>query len=635
MWNRVGPRPVFVYESLIMARRWQVYAGRAFFIVAILVGLSFAWWVNIEIWSRQTAGTTAVTLRVLASGGESFFYAVAGIQLTVLFLVAPAAAAGAICQDRAQGTLAHLAMTDLSSAEIVLGKLASRLAPVLGLLASVLPVMALATLLGGIDPQAVFGLFAVSVAIAVLGCALALAISLWAAKTHEVVMAVLMLWAAWLLSLPIWADSARSGAIAPPPDWFRKANPILLVYSPYIWPNFVGVWDVMLFVAAVLLISAALTGLTIRLLRRSVCASGPPPTRKNRLHAILDFRVLAWLDWLPGPSLDGNPVLWREWHRNRPSRLARIVWALYTLAAIAATAFGLYDAYHYGVDWTSGGSSGLMAATALQIPFGLLLLCVLAPTSLAEERIRGSLDALLTTPLSTGEIVWGKWLGTYRIVFLLTILPALGAAVVGYLAPPIASALTTATIRARFPTAPLTTFDRIAGPCLVVLQMLSYGAAITSVGLALATWVRRLGRAVAINVIAFVFLGIAWPVFFELVYRLKIREWLAERLSVYTFSLEWISTGMTLVSPFAAPSATLNTLIYFYGSYRMPVWYFAFAWTVLASTFAGLVFWATRDSFDSNVGRISDGKDACLQQLKQSGRKWSPHLKRAPSPEID
>ena len=29
--------------------------------------------------------------------------------------------------------------------------------------------------------------------------------------------------------------------------------------------------------------------------------------------------------WLPGPSLDGNPVLWREWHRSRPSRWLTIL----------------------------------------------------------------------------------------------------------------------------------------------------------------------------------------------------------------------------------------------------------------------------------------------------------------------
>ena len=60
-----------------------------------------------------------------------------------------------------------------------------------------------------------------------------------------------------------------------------------------------------------------------------------------------------------------------------------------------------------------------------QVSIGLLLLSVSAATSLAEERVRGSLDVLMTTPLSTRQIVLGKWLGTFRLVPLLAVLPAL------------------------------------------------------------------------------------------------------------------------------------------------------------------------------------------------------------------
>ncbi len=70
----------------------------------------------------------------------------------MVMLAAPAATAGAICLDKARGTLLHTLVTDLSDAEIVLGKLAARLVPVLGLVACSLPVLALGLLLGGIDP---------------------------------------------------------------------------------------------------------------------------------------------------------------------------------------------------------------------------------------------------------------------------------------------------------------------------------------------------------------------------------------------------------------------------------------------------------------------------------------------------
>ena len=56
---------------------------------------------------------------------------------------------------------------------------------------------------------------------------------------------------------------------------------------------------------------------------------------------------------------------------------------------------------------------------------GLLLLSVDSATSLAEERARGSLDVLMTTPLSTRSIVWAKWRGAYRRVLSLAVLPAI------------------------------------------------------------------------------------------------------------------------------------------------------------------------------------------------------------------
>src|SRR5205807_1946157 len=65
--------------------------------------------------------------------GEALFYGFFGMLLSVTLLVAPGATAGAVCLDKARGTLLHLLVTDLSSAEIVLGKLAARLLPLLGL----------------------------------------------------------------------------------------------------------------------------------------------------------------------------------------------------------------------------------------------------------------------------------------------------------------------------------------------------------------------------------------------------------------------------------------------------------------------------------------------------------------------
>ena len=137
--------------------------------------------------------------------------------------------------------------TDLSDPEIVLGKLGSRLAPILGLIACGVPVAALATLLGGVEFGAIAGLFVISVSLAVLGCTLALTVSVWAAKTHEVLMAVYMFGGLWLLALPIWEGLSVSEAARARPCGFRRpthscsclrriTNPVLLP-RPITWSS--------------------------------------------------------------------------------------------------------------------------------------------------------------------------------------------------------------------------------------------------------------------------------------------------------------------------------------------------------------------------------------------------------------
>ena len=146
---RLGPGPVFAYEWLTTTRRWQLYALRAGLRrLAFLLGMIVAW----QTARRATARARTCRFKSLASYGQKLFFTIVSIELSLVLLAAPAATAGAVCLDKARGTLDHMLATDLSNAEIVLGKLGVRLIPVLGLIACLLPLSALTSLLGGIDP---------------------------------------------------------------------------------------------------------------------------------------------------------------------------------------------------------------------------------------------------------------------------------------------------------------------------------------------------------------------------------------------------------------------------------------------------------------------------------------------------
>jgi ABC-type transport system involved in multi-copper enzyme maturation permease subunit len=469
---RLGLGPVFAYEWLVASRRWQFYAWRALFIAILLVALAV-------VYASGSTTRTIPVIRAQALIGEKFFYAIVGTQLALVLLAAPAATAGAVCLDKARGALTHLLVTDLSNTEIVLGKLASRLLPVLGLVLSTLPILALSTLFGGIDPEALTGAFLITIGLAVLGCTLALTLSVWGHKTYEVLLANYLIWTVALLAPIIWKVLDGYFRTTTAPLWLDSANPFSLAFLPYSSPGSRNLHDVWGFLIATLTLSAALALVAIHRIRAVTVRQVGRPQRRR--FAGLRLRPLGgWIRWLPGPRLDGNPVLWRECHRKQISRWSAAVWVLYAFLAAGATALAMVG------ERFGRGNDLAPFVNAFQVSIGLLLFSVSAVTSLAEERVRGSLDVLLACPLSTRSIVWGKWWGAYRTIPRLCLLPGL-----------LAGALALRPGNGEYV------------PLLLGL-ILAYGAALTSLGLALATWVSRLGRAVAASVTIYVVATVGW-----------------------------------------------------------------------------------------------------------------------------
>jgi ABC-type transport system involved in multi-copper enzyme maturation permease subunit len=470
---RWGLGPVFAYEWLTASRRWQMYALRAGFVALLFVAVLVVWFSKAEP-IRRAAGP--IDRNAYAAAGEALFYAFFGTLLSVTLLVAPGATAGAVCLDKARGTLLHVLVTDLSSAEIVLGKLAARLLPLVGLVAASVPVLSLCLWLGGIDPEAMLVAYSVTAGIAVLGCALALLLSVWGRKTYEVLLVAYLFEALLLLAYPaalqldgLW----RQSLLAPAMSW---TNPFLLALSPYLYRGATDPTDLTLFLAFCLGGAALCTALAVVSVRpaavRSSGRSRPPrPPRAARR---------PWLR-LPAPSLDFNPVLWLEWNR-RASRWARFVWAVF---------------------WLMFGGAGALAAAgnivarspdrfvstwiaALGVAGGLLLASVTAVTALADERVRGSLDVLLATPLPTPVIVRGKWWGAFRPILPLAVVPTVLAG-------------TLVARSGQWEAVPL-----MAG------YVLACGASVTSLGLALAVWVRSPPRAITAAVVVYCLVTVGW-----------------------------------------------------------------------------------------------------------------------------
>jgi ABC-type transport system involved in multi-copper enzyme maturation permease subunit len=615
---RWGPGPVFVYELIVATRRWQLYALRFLFVLGLLSALAMGWYMT-GITSRA-AGVNAggLTMRQLASLGQYIYYAIATTQLALVLLVAPAATAGSICLDRARGTLTHMCATDLTDWEIVLGKLGARLLPVLSLVVATVPVLALAGLLGGIIIEAIVTLTLITLTLAVFGCTLALAISVRATKTQEVLMAVYGIEGVWVMGPLIWELLAGSGKFPGVPAWFMAINPFVLAWAPYAWPNYLGMGQLAAIIAGTLALSAGFVVYAVFRLRAELATRSG--VRATRLSSWLEGAGLRLSAWRRGPSLDSNPVLWRERRRGRPSRLARVVWTLYIGLALAGTAWGLITL----ADNFGNGSEFLLFVNGFQATFGLLLVSLHAPTVLAEERVRGSLDVLLATPLSTGRIVLAKWWGAYRHVPALALLPAVGAVFIAASEP-------------NFPirpgplwqsTVPLGLIDRIAHVAIPLAMLLAQGAVIAGVGLALATWIRRIGRAVAVSVASYSFVAFGWLVLLEMGVVTGVLSWFGFFQPDDHNAEQFVAQIAAIACPLGGQMFPFEIIDMAPGESRLRIaFYLGETVVFLVTILIALVILAlTLATFDRCMGRASERPLLAPRSSGRAAKRPRPHV---------
>jgi ABC-type transport system involved in multi-copper enzyme maturation permease subunit len=295
--------------------------------------------------------------------------------------------------------------------------------------------------------------------------------------------------------------------------------------------------------------------------------------------AVKDSRVAGWFRsqtrWLPAPSLDHNPVLWREWHRNRPSRVVRIVWGAYITITSTVSLKIIWDLLFGPPTGPVGDIRGVY--NGFQASFGLLLLAASAGTVLSEERVRGSLDVLLATPLSPRSIVWGKWWGAFRRAPWLAFWPAM----IAFASMP--------------KNAPM---QVIAFASLVPILLILQGAALAGLGLALATWISRSGRAVTLTIAAVVGSVVGWPIVASLVFSGGGN--MSSQNAMAMGSPFWNAGFTTHLIEQIARQGSLNN---FEENGALTG---LFAWMILYAAAAVSLYLATLATFDRCLGRTSE-----------------------------
>ncbi len=411
------------WELRRLARRGQAARARLVLLYALLltfVAFAAYWFSPLSVWELFTVGPPALSLAESAAFAGALALALFMAQLVSVVGLTPALAAAAVAEEKDRQTLPLLLTTRLTDPEIVFGKAVGRVAFVLAALAAGVPVFLIVLLFGGVDIRFLVTGYAVTAGTVVLCAAIGVN-----AACHAPDLRGAVLRAYGRVALFV------CGGFVPP---FVFVSPFGVLAAVAREP----LTDLGFCAAAVgypllqVLAAAAFLANAGRSLRLRDATAGPPPvTAYPEPPRPADPPLLQPEHDAPRdlPPLDpDDPVLWKErcvgWRPDWAVPTAsKVVAALATAAAVVLLVGGAWALFaqlarHFdpeevvllsprpGEVFTGGWllmCAGVCAAGRYVLPLAVGL-----SGAVAGERARGTLDALLATPLDRRAILRAK-----------------------------------------------------------------------------------------------------------------------------------------------------------------------------------------------------------------------------------
>lgn len=408
--------PVLVYDLVRAARRRRHFVVRGLYVTCLLAVLGWMLLIN-------PYGGINIPVTRMPAFVQNLFLALVVAQFVALTLLTPAFVAGAIAEEKERKTLEFVLTTALGERDVVLGKLASRLAGLGLILLAGLPVLSLLPFLGGIEPGLVLGSFvATGLTVLSLG-SLSIFNSVVFARPRTAVFMTYFGTAAYLILSGtayglLWAIGFR-----PAPglfDVFALGN-VFIAAASLARLQAAGVplttalaEELVPYALFHLVVSAGLvTWATARLravARRDAEGKHPSPARVERVPvaaAVSEATApngkpvpVRW--WRDRPAVSDRPMLWKELFAEPRMRLHVLVKVLIgLLVVLSLLSICLLRSYYWV--WNVGTLLG-----------GVLLLRVAmhAAGSVNGEQHRDTLVGLLASPLEVRDILLAKWTGS-------------------------------------------------------------------------------------------------------------------------------------------------------------------------------------------------------------------------------
>jgi ABC-type Na+ efflux pump permease subunit len=385
--------PIVHRELIVSARRVQTHTTR---VAWGLIGILFC---GLMIWSTGPLIAPAML-------GQQIFFLLSGFAFLCAFVSGPTLTADSLSEEKREGTLGLLFLTGLKPHDVVLGKLVSNgLASIYGVIAF-FPVLTIPLLLGGVGLPQVGRVMLVLLNTIFLSLAVGLFISSVSKQNRKAVAATQGLLVLLAAGLPGLGHALHGGLPGPLPPLFLLPSPGFAFVAAIegTVPSAALFWWSMLTIHLLAWVFLLLASRIARGIWRERARSARAEARWRRSQR-WNFGTPAQRAEHRRRTLDLNPAAWLD-HRYLLQRSAVLLFIL---------VFFVVWAWQLARDPASWLVPPITIFTGLLL-FGIFKIWMASQCTrrLIEDRRSGALELLLTTPLTSREIVGGLLIATRR-----------------------------------------------------------------------------------------------------------------------------------------------------------------------------------------------------------------------------
>lgn len=368
------------------------------------------------------------SLADLAKNATQVFNIVAQVQLLMVCILAPLFTAAAITQEKDSQTYNILLSTPLTNGQIVFGSLLSRLYFVFMLLVAGIPLFCIMMVYGGVTGEEIILSISLAGATALLTGSMAISISVIKIGTGRTIFTFYLAIALYLIV--VYAMSNLSALIPPEAQpapttgarisWLAAFHPFLALavvlgktlappegsVAHYGFPGrYLLAFPQYSYLVITVVTSLILVSLSLFFVRRG--AKEGEITIWSRLFEKLGLSRKRGEQTRSPRHVWHNPVSWRESVTGAAAGggfLARYA----VLGAGLAVAITLLILYGFGSLTLSETRAWLFGIAAVEVGIALFIATATAATSMTREKESNTLELLLSTPLTSKQIITGK-----------------------------------------------------------------------------------------------------------------------------------------------------------------------------------------------------------------------------------